>query len=266
MQPTDRGRETMNYTTEELMVVAAAREIKDFEVVFVGMRLPMLAFAVAKQIHAPNAVGLFEDGIVREKPSTELLYTMGDPPNIFSSSWCTTTNHLMYLMQQGYVHAGFIGGAEIDRFGNINTSYIGDYKNPKVKLPGSGGAADIASLSKRLLVIMNHERRRLRTKVDYITSVGYGSGGSYREDVGLPRGGVSTLITNLGVLRPDEITKELRLESFHSQATIEEVRRETGWDLKVSPTICETPPPTTNELSIIRSIDPDGFWIGRKKR
>ncbi|WP_017753413.1 CoA-transferase subunit beta [Calidifontibacillus oryziterrae] len=256
----------MDYSTEELMVVAAAREIKDHEVVFVGMRLPILAFSVAKKTHAPNAIGLFEDGIIRDEPSAELLYTMGDPPNILGSCWCTSTNHLMYLMQQGYVKAGFIGGAEIDMYGNINTSYIGDFHNPKVKLPGSGGAADIASLSQRLLVIMNHEKKRLRHKVDYITSVGYGSGGSYRSDVGLPRGGVGALITNLGILRPDEETKELKLDSYHPGVTIEKIQAETGWELKAFNSVKETPPPTSEELAIIRSIDPQGFWTGRKER
>lgn len=256
----------MNYSTEELMVVAAAREIMDHEVVFVGMRLPMLAFAVAKKLHAPNAVGFFECGIVRDVPSSELLYTMGDTPNVTGAQWCTTTNHLMYLMQQGCIHAGFIGGAEIDKFGNVNTSYLGDYHEPVVKLPGSGGAADIASLSQRLLVIMNHEKRRLREKVDYITSAGYGHGGNWRDKVGLPRGGVSALITNLGVMRPDLTTKEFILSSIHPNVSIEELRSNTGWNLKISEDLMETPPPSASELKVIQTIDPQGFWTGGERR
>lgn len=256
----------MSYTTEELMVIAAAREIQDGEVVFVGMRLPMLAFAVAKKLHAPNAIGFFECGIVRDKPSEELLYTMGDTPNVTGAQWCTTTNQLMFLMQQGCVDAGFIGGAEIDKYGNINTSYIGHFESPKVKLPGSGGAADIASLSKRLIAIMNHEQRRLREKVDYITSPGYGDGGDWREKAGLPRGGLSVLITNLGVLRPDPVTKELTLASIHPNVTLEEVQANTGWQLKRSETFKETVPPSEQELATLRSIDPQGFWTGRRGR
>lgn len=255
----------LTFTTEELMVVAAAREIKDQEVVFVGMRLPMLAFAVAKKLHAPNAVGFYECGIVRDEPSKTLLYTMGDTPNVIGAQWCTTTNHLMFLMQQGNVDCGFIGGAEIDKYGNVNTSYIGDYKEPKIKLPGSGGAADIASLSKRLLVIMNHEKRRFREKVDYITSPGYGSGGNWREEQGLPRGGVGTLITTLGLMKPDPVTKELELISVHPGITVADVKENTGWDIKISANLIETVPPSAEELLVIRKIDPEGFWTGKKK-
>ncbi|WP_054636979.1 CoA-transferase subunit beta [Thalassobacillus sp. C254] len=252
----------MNYSTGELMVVAAAREIQDEEVVFVGMRLPMLAFAVAKRTHAPNAVGFYECGIVRDFPSETLLYTMGDTPNIEGSQWCTSTNHLMYLMQQGNVDCGFIGGAEVDRFGNINTSYIGDYQSPKVKLPGSGGAADIAALSHRLLIIMNHEKRRFKEKVDYITSPGAGDGGEWRESQGPPRGGVGALISTLGVLRPGE-NNELELSTVHPGVTVEKVIENTGWDVKVSSKLEETPPPLQEELEVIRSIDPKGFWTGQ---
>jgi glutaconate CoA-transferase, subunit B len=256
----------MSYTTEELMVIAAAREIRDKEVVFVGMRLPMLAFAVAKRTHAPNAVGFFECGVVRDVPSKELLYTMGDTPNITGAQWCSSTNHLMYLMQNGYVDVGFIGGAEIDKYGNINTSYLGHFEQPNLKLPGSGGAADIASLAKRLLAIMNHEKRRLREKVDYITSPGFGAGGDWREKVGLPRGGVAALITNLGILRPDPVSKELLLDSIHPNVSLEEVKENTNWDLKCSENLRVTIPPSKEELSVLRSIDPEGFWTGRKEK
>lgn len=255
----------MTFTTEELMVVAAAREIKDQEVVFVGMRLPMLAFAVAKKTHAPNAVGFYECGIVRDEPSETLLYTMGDTPNVIGAQWCTTTNHLMFLMQQGNVDCGFIGGAEIDKYGNVNTSYIGNYQDPKVKLPGSGGAADIASLSKRLLVIMNHEKRRFKDQVDYITSPGYGCGGKWRDEQGLPRGGVGTLITTLGTMKPDPVTKELELISIHPGISVDDVMENTGWNLKISNGLKETEPPSTSELNVIRKIDPEGFWTGKKR-
>src|SRR5712692_7067558 len=130
----------MEYSPHELMVAAAARGIHDGEVVFVGMRLPLIAFALAKRTHAPNAVGLFENGIVRDEPARELLYTMSDPPNVVGAAWCTSLFNVMSLLSQGAVHLGFIGGAQVDRFGNLNTSYIGDYHAPTTKLPGSGGA------------------------------------------------------------------------------------------------------------------------------
>ena len=254
----------MNFTTEELMVVAAAREIADHEVVYVGMRLPMLAFAVAKRTHAPNAVGFYECGIVRDFPVEDLLLTMGDTPNINGAQWCTSTNNLMYLMQQGYVDCGFIGGAEIDQFGNVNTSYIGDINEPITKLPGSGGAADIAALSKRLLVIMNHEKRRLREKVDYITSPGYGNGGEWRQEVGLTRGGLGSLITTLGVMKPNEVSKKLELYSIHPGVSVETIQENTGWELNLSGSIKETELPLEEELKVIRSIDKEGFWTGRR--
>ncbi|MCZ6764993.1 MAG: CoA-transferase, partial [Alphaproteobacteria bacterium] len=162
-----------DYSVQELMIIAAAREIADGELVFVGMRLPITAYGVARLTHAPNAVGLFEDGIVRYDPAEDMLYTMGDPPNQRGAAWTTGLNQVMGQLQRGRVDAGFIGGAEIDKYGNVNTSYIGDFKSPEVKLPGSGGAADIAAMSKRLMVIVNHDKKRLVKKVDYITSPGY---------------------------------------------------------------------------------------------
>ena len=166
----------MTYTDRELMVIAAAREIGDGELIFVGMRLPLLAFALAKRTHAPRALGLFENGIVRESPAPETPFTMSDPPNIAGALWSTTTGNIMALLQQGLVDMGFIGGAEVDRYGNLNTSYIGDWRRPKVKLPGSGGGGDIASLAKRFVIIMPQEKHRFRERVDYITSPGHGDG------------------------------------------------------------------------------------------
>lgn len=250
----------MNYTPQELMVAAAAREIRDGEIVFVGMRLPLIAFALARETHAPTATGLFELGVVREAPAPELLYTMGDPPNIAGATWCAPMIDLMGLMQAGAVHAGFIGGAEIDRYGNLNTSYIGSPDAPQVKLPGSGGGADIASLAQRLLIIMPHEQRRFVERVSYITSPGYGDGPGWRERVGLPRGGPAAVITTLGVLGFDPATKEALLRSYHPGQSPESLRANTGWDLRIAPDARETPAPTADELAIIRRYDPEGFW------
>ncbi len=194
----------MDYTPGELMVCAAAREIKDPDVVFVGMRLPLLAFAVAKNLHAPGAIGLFENGIVRDQPAPELLFTMSDSPNVAGALWCTGMRNVMGLLAQGYVDLGFIGGAEVDKYGNLNTSYIGDWKKPQVKLPGSGGAADIAALSKHTLIIIAHQQHRFKARVDYITSPGYGEGPGWREKMGLPGHGPRAIITTLGILRFDD--------------------------------------------------------------
>src|ERR1700737_1332856 len=165
-----------DYTPQELMVVAAAREIADGEVVFVGMRLPLLAFGLAKRTHAPSAIGLFENGLVRDLVPPAGLYTMSDAPNVAGAAWATGLLEVMQLLQRGDVDLGFIGGAEGDRFGKINTSVIGQPGRPRVKLPGSGGGADIACLARRLVSLMEHEPRRLRERVDFITSPGFGDG------------------------------------------------------------------------------------------
>ena len=257
----------MEYTSRELMVVCASRQIRDGEHVFVGMRLPLIAFALAKQTHAPNCIGLFESGIIRDVPAPELLYTMGDAPNIAGSLWTTSTLNVMGLLAAGEVHLGFIGGAEVDRYGNLNTSLIGDWKHPSVRLPGSGGAADIASFSLRLAIIMQHDPHRLRERVDYVTSPGYGypdeegsAGISWRKRVGLPRGGPSALITTLGLFTFDPETGDAMLQSYHSGTTVEEIQKQTGWQLRLAPDCQETPPPSEHELKMIRQYDPRGVW------
>ena len=250
------------YTQAQLMVAAAAREIKNGDVVFVGMRLPLLGFQLAKSTHAPEAVGVYELGVVRETAVPEPILTMGDLPNLYQANWLADTADLMGLLQQGLVDVSFIGGAQVDRFGNLNTSYVGDLDGEFVRLPGSGGACDLASLAQRHIIIMKHEKRRFVEKVDYITSPGYGDGGNWRQRVGLPRGGPATVITTLGVLRFDPITKEMVLASVHPGVTVAEVRANTGWDLHVAAEVSETPIPTSTELTILHQFDPHGFWTG----
>ena len=248
-----------DYSIQELMIIASAREIADGELVFVGMRLPITAYGVARLTHAPNAVGLFECGIARYAPAADMLYTMGDPPNQLNAAWSAGLIPVMSQLQRGRVDAGFIGGAEVDRYGNVNTSYIGDFSHPAIKLPGSGGAADIAAMSKRLLVIMNHEKRRLVEKVDYVTSPGYLGGGDSRKRAGL-LGGPAAVITDRGILRPFGPDNEMHLASVHQGHNVEEIRENTGWDLQVVPQMVETPPPTKEELAALHTIDKDGFW------
>jgi len=248
------------FTPRQLMVIAAGREIRDGELVFVGMRLPLVAFAFAKRTHAPGAVGLFENGIVREAPAPETLMTMSDTPNVRGAVWATGTLEILSLLQQGRVDLGFIGGAEIDRHGNLNTSYVGDWRHPTVRLPGSGGGADIASLARRFVVIMPQERHRFRERVDFITSPGHGDGPGWRAGVGLPGGGPSAVITTLGVFRFDPVTAEMILASYHPGQTVDSVRAATGWDLRIAPDCKETPTPTPEELAIVHECDPSGFW------
>ena len=241
------------------MIVSAAREIADGDVVFVGMRLPIVAFGVARLTHAPNAIGVFECGLVREQPAAGMIYTMGDPHNQQGAVWATGLLQVMGQLQQGRVDLGFIGGAEIDRFGNINTSYIGDPAQPTVKLPGSGGAADIAATAKRLAVIVQHDKRRLVDRVGFVTSPGYLDGGDARARAGLS-GGPSAVITDCAILRPYGETRELHLAALHPGIAPADGRAKTCWEMKVSPDLVETPPPSADELAALRAVDPDGFW------
>ncbi len=255
-------RQDPPFTLPELMVASAAREIADGDVVFVGMRLPLLGFQLAKSTHAPNAVGVYELGIIRDSAAPEPILTMGDLPNLYRSQWLADTADVMALLQRGLVDVSFIGGAQIDRFGNLNTSYIGSVERPITRLPGSGGACDLASLAKRHIIIMAHEKRRFVPKVDYITSPGFGDGAGWRERVGLPRGGPSTVITTLGVLRFDPETREMVLASVHPGVKVDDVVKNTGWPLRVGQDLTETLTPSETDLARLREFDPDGFWTG----
>ena len=286
--PAQIGRDVgANYSLNELMVAAAAREIRDGEVVFVGMRLPLIAFVVAKRTHAPNAMGLFENGVIRSTPARKLIYTMADPPNILGATQCLGMIDVFSLLQSGRVNLGFLGAAEVDRFGNLNSTKVRvsghdlsravnrptsdaasaagpDSREPKaedrfVRLPGSGGACDIASLAHRFVALLEHSKRRLPERVSYITSPGYGDGAGWRERVGLPRGGPSAVITTKAVLRFDD-DKEAFLSSVHPGLTVEDVLAHTGWKLRVAANVTETPAPSTAELAAIRDYDKEGFW------
>jgi glutaconate CoA-transferase subunit B len=242
----------------ELMVATAAREIADREVVFVGMRLPLIAFVVAKKTHAPNAVGLFENGVIRTTPAPELIYTMADPPNILGATQCLDMLGVMSLLQSGRVHLGFLGAAEVDRFGNLNSTEVRGTKG-NTRLPGSGGACDIASLAHRFVVLLEHSKQRLPERVSYVTSPGNGDGPGWRKRVGLPRGGPSAVITTKAVLRFGE-DGEAYLASVHPGIEVDDVVDNTGWNLRVSDTVARTLEPSAAELKAIREYDKQGFW------
>src|SRR3982074_3249933 len=220
---------TNSYTPQERRGAVASREIRDGDLVFVGMRLPILAYAVARSAHGPTARGLFEVGLMRDQPASGFLGTMGDPPNVAGALWATRMSNVMGLMAQGNVDLGFIGGAEVDRFGNLNTSYVGEPSRPAVKLPGSGGGADIAVLSRRWVTLMSHERRRLVERVSFVTSPGYGEGSpGWRKRNGLLGAGPAAIITTLCVLRFPEGGGEAYLDSVHPGHSVDEVGAEPG--------------------------------------
>ena len=278
----DISTTAVGYTMSELMVAAAAREIRDGEVVFVGMRLPLIAFVVAKRTHAPNAVGLFENGVIRNTPARELIYTMADPPNILGATQCLDMLAVMSLLQSGRVHLGFLGAAEVDRFGNLNSTQVvlpgpvsghgfsrADQDcNPDaalaaaantIRLPGSGGACDIASLAHRFVVLLEHDKRRLPERVSYVTSPGNGDAPGWRKKVGLPRGGPEAVITTKTVLRFGA-DGEAYLASVHPGITVEDVMDNTGWKLRRAEQVGVTPVPSAAELQAIREYDREGFW------
>jgi len=255
---TNIPKPTAAYTLGELMVAAAAREIADGEVVFVGMRLPLIAFVVAKKTHAPNAIGLFENGVIRATPAPELIYTMADPPNILGATQCLDMLGVMSLLQSGRVHLGFLGAAEVDRFGNLNSTGVRG-SNGIVRLPGSGGACDIASLAQRFVVLLEHSKHRLPERVSFLTSPGNGDGAGWRKRVGLPRGGPSAVITTKGVLRFGD-DGEAYLASVHPGVEVDDVVSNTGWKLRVGENLVKTPELSGEELASIHGYDKEGFW------
>jgi glutaconate CoA-transferase subunit B len=249
------------FSTAELMIARAARELRDGEVVFVGIGLPNLACNLARRTHAPNLVLIYESGAVGAVPE-RLPVSIGDPTLAAGSTAIASmadTFHL--LLQGGRIDVGFLGGAQVDRFGNINSTVIGDYNKPKVRLPGSGGACEIAALAKKVVITINNSKRTLPERVDFITSPGYLRGGRERESLGLA-GGPDLVITDMGVYRFDPETREMVLVSLHPGITLETVRANTGWEVKVAKDLQETPPPTPKEIKIIRDeLDPQGIFL-----
>ncbi len=252
--------DTSGVSPVELMVTTASRQVRDQELVFVGMRLPLLSFLLAQATHAPRAVGLYENGLIRAQGAPEMLYTMSDPANVLGATRATDMLEVMGLLQSGRVGLGFLGAAQVDRFGNLNST-LAHREDGKIRLPGSGGASDIASLAQRLVVLLPHQRRRFPERVDYLTSPGYGDGHGWRRRVGLPRGGPTVVITDRGVLHFHPESRELELASVHPGYSAEEVDSETGWPLRLAKDLEETPLPTEEELSLLRKLDPEGFWL-----
>jgi len=251
------------YSTLELMAVCGARVIKNGEVVFVGTGLPMVAAMLAKRLHAPKAKIVYEAGFI-DSNAIDIALSIADSRLEYRASAAIgLIETLGILLQGGRVDVGFVGAAQIDEYGNINTTYIGDFENPKVRLPGSGGGNDIVSSAKRIVIIMKHEKRKTVKKLDYITSPGHLDGPEARKRVGLKGGGPALVVTNLCQMDFDEETKRIRLKTVHPGISVETVLENTGFDLIVPEHVPETEPPTYEELEILRSVDPQGIYIPR---
>jgi len=244
------------------MVLRAAREIREGETVFVGTRLPLLAYLVAKATHAPNAVALYENGLIREQAAKELLFTMGDPPNILDASSASSTIDVMGMMQAGRVDIGMLGAAEVDRFGNLNSTEVGDGAGGSTRLPGSGGAADIISLARRTVVLVPQEKRRLVERVRFRTSPGYGDGPEFRGRTGLPPGGPTAIVTTHAVFRFDRAIAEGYLYEVFPGVTVDHVLAGMSWSPRIAQPLGMTRPFEDGEIAALRRIDHDGFWTG----
>ena len=252
------------FTTSELMVSRAAKELRNGDVVFVGIGVPSLAVNLAYRMHAPGLCMIYESGAVGCVPR-RLPISIGDPCLVTGSLAVVPMYDVFSLyLQNGLIDVGFLGGAQVDRYGNINSTVIGDYRKPKVRLPGSGGACEIAALAKRVVITIGNSKRTLPERVDFVTSPGYLRGGRDRERLGL-KGGPELVITDMGVYRFDPATREMVLASIHPGITLQTIRENIGWDLRVTKDLTETAPPSAEEIRIIRrDLDPQGIFLRTK--
>jgi glutaconate CoA-transferase subunit B len=249
------GEAAADWTTDEMMTVAASRVLHDGVSCFVGIGLPSTAANLARRTHAPDLVMIYEAGAIGAKPD-RLPLSVGDGVLASTATAVVTVPEVFnYWLQPGRIDVGFLGAAQIDRFANINTTVIGgDYSNPKVRLPGAGGAPEIAASVGEVIVIVRQSPRTFVERVDFVTSVGYGSGPGSREELGLRGRGPVMVITDLGVLEPDPTTCELTLTQMHPGVEVEQAREATGWPLAVAEDVRRSDPPTEAELHALRAL------------
>ncbi|MGQ9624575.1 MAG: CoA-transferase subunit beta [Candidatus Bathycorpusculaceae bacterium] len=260
---TNKNAKSGEYSTLELMAVCGARAIKNSEVVFIGTGLPMIAAMLAKRTHAPQAKIVYEAGFI-DSNAIDIALSIADSRLGYRASGAIGLIETLGLMLQGgRVDVGFVGAAQIDEYGNVNTTYIGSFEKPTVRLPGSGGGNDIISSAKRIVVIMTHEKRKMVKKLDYMTSPGFLDGPGAREKAGLLGGGPSLVVTNLCQMDFDPETKRIRLATVHPGVSVQQVLEGSGFDLIVPRNVPTTEPPTYEELKLLREIDPHGIYIPR---
>ena len=250
-----------NCTASEILAVMSSRLLKEGQVVFAGVGVPLLAATLAQGLCCPGLTILFEGGVVGP------IIKPGQLPPSTNEQRCTkranmvlSSTEVLLLLQRGYVDVGFMGGAQIDKYGNLNSSYIGDPANPKTRLPGTGGGNDISSLT-NMIVAMRHERRRFVEKVDFVTSPGFLDGGTTRHDRGLLAGGMFRVVTDLGIFGFDYKTKHMKIVALHPGVTLQQVQDNTGFELMHDKEIAVTEAPSGPELSALRELDPDRLYI-----
>jgi glutaconate CoA-transferase subunit B len=252
-----------NYTPTELLACVAAKMLEGKKSVFVGTGLPMVASMLAQRTHAPDLFIIFETGGMG--PQIPVLpISVGDSRTFYRAVAASSMHDVMSISQAGYLDYGFLGAAQIDSYGNINTTVIGDWERPKVRLPGSGGANDVGSFCHRTIVIMRQDKRRFVEKVDFLTTPGYLDGPGARERAGLPEGsGPYRVITQLGVYGFDEETKRLELLAVHPGVSIEDIKENSSFEIIIPEKVDTTEPPTEEELRLLHEIDPTGMSIGK---
>jgi len=243
-----------NYTSNEIMTIAAARALRNNDVCFVGIGMPSAASNLARLTHAPDITLIYESGTIATRPDV-LPLSIGDG-ELCETALTTTpvVEMFRYWLQAGRMTVGFLGGAQIDRFANLNTTVVGSYDKPKVRLPGGGGAPEIASACGEIFIIMAQSKRAFADKLDFVTSMGHGEGGDHRARLGLKTKGPTKLITDLCVFEPDPVTKEMIVSSIHPGVTRDQILASTGWTVRFAANIAETPLPGSRELQVLREL------------
>jgi len=253
-----------DFTMQELMAVAAAREIKDGEKVIIGTGLPLLGAFLAQKTHAPNMIAIYESGAIDCKPAVTPL-SVADAVLVPGAAMQGGLIEALGIVHKGELDVGFLGGAQIDKYGNLNAHVIGDYYKPKVRFAGSGGSNDIGTGCKRTIVMMLHQKQRFPERVDFVTTPGYFRGAGQREKMGFPGGGPSVVVSTMGILRFHHATKEMYLESYHPGVTVDQIKATTGWDLMVAEDVKETERPAPELIRILREeIDPTGVFLKKE--
>jgi len=244
----------MSYTSSETMTVAAARALGNDDICFVGIGLPSAACNLARLTHAPSVTLIYESGTLETRPAA-LPLSIGDGELCETALTTVPVLELFrYWLQSGRVSVGFLGGAQVDRFGNLNSTVIGDYARPKVRLPGSGGASEIGTGCGQIFIIMRQNPKSFVPQLDFLTTLGYGRTGRERRALGIPTKGPTLLVTDLCIMQPEPESNEMVVTSMHPGVTRAQVRGSTGWNVRFAPVVEETPPPAPAELEVLRAL------------
>jgi glutaconate CoA-transferase subunit B len=245
----------VSYTASEMMTVAAARALTNADICFVGIGLPSAACNLARLTHAPRLTLVYESGTLETKPGV-LPLSIGDGELCETALTTVSVPEMFqYWLQGGRMTVGFLGGAQVDRYGNLNSTVVGDYARPKVRLPGSGGATEISTSCQRIYIVMRHGARSFVDKLDFLTSLGHGPTGRERQELGVRTEGPTLIVTDLCTLRPEPATREFEVATLHPGITAEKVRESTGWPIRFAAKVGETPAPTRDELYALRDLN-----------